>query len=207
MLYKASITADLLGNEDKLVEQLYIFLRAFVNSKLIYESADDKEDCVQDTILHLLNKLRSLSPKALSNLNLEQYIYNRANSYISSIWLGKLNRYRRRLSKPLNELNLLEHNGNLDTDDNYLTIASGMPTQTPSYIDTVLLIDIIEEYKLDSTMEELVYRYAINNLIKLGYTGTINEIDKTENHVKVAEILAYTVVDEYLIRTAETIDQ
>ena len=98
MLFKASITPKVLQSEDALVEQLYIFLNAYVPSRLKFESRDEIEDCLQETIMYMLKRYHSLNKADIAKINIEAFFYNRANSFVSS-YLRKLKNYRKAKDK------------------------------------------------------------------------------------------------------------
>ena len=91
MLFKASINKDVANNPEKLAEQLYIFLSEFVKNKLRYESQDNVQDCIQDTIMYMINRYRKLTDEQKEHLNLERFFYNRANSYTKHWITTKVN--------------------------------------------------------------------------------------------------------------------
>lgn len=208
MLFKASITKEVIEDEDLLVEQLYIFLDEFVKVKLCFESEDTRDDCKQDAIMFLLEKARSLTTEQKKALNLEKYFYNRANSYISSVWLGRLNRYRKRfilessfsknlaniISSQLNTdtmLSLLEHNQRYNTTNEQ--------EDTIRYIDYNVLNLLINNYPLPEKDILVLLRLAEKELNSLGLEGNIHNKICTQGASEDFKIIAHAIVDEYII--------
>lgn len=208
MLFKASITKETLKDEDLLVDQLYIFLDEFVKVKLCFESEDTRDDCKQDAIMFLLEKARSLTPEQKETLNLERYFYNRANSYISSVWLGRLNRYRKRfilessfsknlaaaISSQLNTdtmLSLLEYNQNYNTTNE--------PEDKIRYIDYDVLNLLANNYPLPEKDILLLLRLAEKELNSLGLKGNTYNKVCTQGASEDFKIIAHAIVDEYII--------
>lgn len=210
MLFNVEIPNSIVVDKDELTKRLYKVVRYYVNKKLVYESYAGKEDCIQDTIMVLLEKINMLQPEELENLNLERWIYNRMNSYVSSIWLGKLKRYRERVTfaamfdiKKLKrkKLNVLH----IDEDDilsNLHHQYSWIKEDEEYFIDYMLLAEIILEYKLDKEVEVCVLVEVDNILKNLGFVGVklnstiICEGEPIKTIVKV-------IADEYISKIKE----
>lgn len=203
MLFKSNIPNELVKDEDKLVEQLYIFLGEFVRAKLKYEKFDNVQDCIQDTLLYILERVRKLTEEQLKSINLERFIYNRANSYVSAIWLRKLKKYRRsvflesELKYSIERLGYTTSNGILD-----MLSRKNLITELDLYyktqIDTQLIEDLIFDYRLSDDLKELVKYRVIETLISFGFTYQDFEVKQFKNH-KYIEPTIHAVVDEYLI--------
>ena len=182
MLFKASITSKTTKDKEKLAEQLYIFLEEFIKVRLRYESEQEKEDCTQDTIMHLFNRFSQLTPEEVETINLEQYFYNRANSYIT-YWLR--NKYLDR-----NKLKTYAENlAYLNMDE----------AEERTEIDYKLLNSIIDSYSLATDTKSHLRDSVIYQLTSIGF------IDNREDSLKLLpyiDSLVIVIVDEYLIREA-----
>lgn len=216
MLFEANITAETLKDEDKLTEQLYIFLRNYVVGKLRYEDNDTKEDCVQDTLMVLIRKARELTPEQINTINLEQYFYNRANSYVSSIWFRKLNTHRSRYHSETMLLHKLSSDSYYNTpktatgrsvDINGLleTIVvknSDMyPEPTYNHIDYELIANLVEAYRLPFELEACILQEVENELTRAGYGGNIHEVECLDVDKDTLRILTLGIVDEYILHS------
>jgi hypothetical protein len=188
MLFKASITDRVLESEDALVEQLYIFLKEYVRSRLIYESEDEKEDCVQETIMYMLKRYRQLSKKELKDINMEKFFYNRAHSYIS-LYLTKLKTERNARKKYLSKAiyaKSFELDGKLEM------------------VNLPVLKSIISGYNLNKRKAEALLKISENKLNMLGYSIPSNNITGiNEEEYNVLDTLGSCVVDEYMIKSIE----
>lgn len=198
MLFRAEIPNDILikrSEEDqpreRLCNQLYIFLRDYVPTRLIYENDAEIEDCIQDTIMYMLERLDELSEEEIKETNLEKFFYNRAKSFIS-MYVGKLkseraliNKYKAhvRFMKELEELKEIE------------------------YIDFLLLDSILKRYRLGGKRLELFKSLSVNKLVKLGYNEPLIDIEDEDLEMydpnNVLNTISYAVVDEYLVNAAE----
>lgn len=193
MLFGSTITKDIIRDENKLVEQFYIFLNNYVNKKLIYENEQTKQDCIQETIMVLLKKARLLTDEQVEKLNLERYFYNRANSYVSSIFLGKLKRYRSRVVS-------VDSYNNLDIKNSNEDILSVMREpedfKTQRYVRENILERVINSFNLDKKTVVIVdnmVRYALESI---GITSCPDE-EILSN--KLLEPLVLAIVDEYIL--------
>jgi len=205
MLYGVEIPNTLIEDKDELVNRLYKVIRKYVDKKLIHESYENKEDCVQDTIIMLLEKIDSLTADQLKYLNLERWIYNRMNSFVSSIWLGKLNRYRRHI----HFVRFFEVSDDvLDIDeDKLISIAKYNQLNTNLEdeefpINYLMLAEIISEYKLTLEDEVAVLTAADKTLKSLGFVGIKLVVSNTELSTPLQTIVA-AVVDRYVTKTKE----
>lgn len=205
MLFKASITKDVLANEDKLCEQLYIFLNDYVPRRLIYENDFEREDCVQETILYLLKRYKSLPEDDLEHINIEKFFFNRAKSYISS-YIRKLSSYHTREKLTLNNKVPKYFPGNRSHDTEYLDFIEDVDhnPENAKYLDDRLLNSIIEEYGLDDSKSKTLKSMSLVSLSKLGYfTYSIEQVeDSVDDPNGVLSTLSLSVVDEYLIQSA-----
>lgn len=191
MLFQAEITAKTVRDEDKLVEQLYIFLWDYVPTRLIYESKENQEDCVQDTILFILKRLDELykelkanNPLDLITFNYEKWIYNRARSYIS-YWLRKVVRDRKQ------EREYVEH-------AIYL-MENTASTYNPDYIDYVLLESIALSYLLGENDTIYLLKTMETMLEGISYTSLHRYIDiPVIEQISHIPLIAYAAVDEYI---------
>lgn len=201
MLFKAQITKDIVRNEDKLVEQLYIFLDEFVRVKLRYESGEVQEDCIQDTIMKLLERARSLTDEEIEFLNLEQFFYNRANSYISAIFLAQLNKYRTTVISVDSFNKRVIENYSENTSESILSLMDERffsKETDPQHIDQALLTRIIKTYHLGVDEAEVIDNMAKMRLADLGLYNYPN-YDLKYN--KGLDTIVLSVVDEYLLKT------
>lgn len=205
MLYGVEIPSTLIDDKEELVNRLYTVIRKYVAKKLIHESYENKEDCVQDTIIMLLEKIDSLTADQLKYLNLERWIYNRMNSFVSSIWLGKLNRYRKRIRF----VRFFEVSDDvLDVDEDKLISVTQYKQLNTNLedeefpIDYIILAEIISEYKLTLEDEIEVLTTADKALKSLGFVGLKLEISNTALSTPLQTIVA-AVVDRYVTKTKE----
>lgn len=182
MLFKSTITYETTLDQEKLSEQLYIFLNDFVPARLRYESRESREDCVQDTIMHLLKRFEKLSQQERTTFNLERWFYNRANSYVS-YWLRLKYLDRERMGK------YIEHY-------EYFTEQEVEFTE----IDHELLVSIIDKYALSYQSRANTIEQAVKQLEKIGF------VDSRELRAEVDEFvdsIVITIVSEYLVKEVE----
>jgi len=193
MLFKADISGDALLDENKLCEQLYIFLGDYVYKRLTYESTSEKEDCIQDTIMHLLKRYKALTNEQKQNINIEKFFYNRANSHIS-FYLRKLKIERDAQNKYSSNLILL------DSVESYLN---------EEYIDNLCLDKILLKYGLSNDRRNLLKKLSINKLIDLGYNNVVEVVSNEEltrfGPADILNALSYSVVDEYLVESIKEV--
>jgi hypothetical protein len=192
-LFKAVITNELARDEDKLVEQLYIFLNEFVRTRLIYEPQENIEDCIQDTIMFILKRYRDLSEEDKDTLNLEKYFYNRANSYVSRTWLRKKRIYDRNIK------NLLETaQYTYSTTDNFQDIELERES-----IDLDLLNEILDNLNLSEDITTYLRKRVIYVLIKdFNYDHeVIPEVTPIKSYDKFIE----QIIFEYALKSLKEI--
>jgi len=190
MLFKASITPKVLQSEDALVEQLYIFLNAYVPSRLKFESRDEIEDCLQETIMYMLKRYHSLNKVDIAKINIEAFFYNRANSFVSS-YLRKLKNYRKAKDKYISmEVYKLEIE---NMQDSFIEL-----------IDIAVLHKIVLSYSLKGNMAEDLYMISLARLGDLGYNAPEVDLDGIASDKReILDALSFAVVDEYMIKSAE----
>lgn len=190
MLFKASITPKVLQSEDALVEQLYIFLNAYVPSRLKFESRDEIEDCLQETIMYMLKRYHSLNKADIAKINIEAFFYNRANSFVSS-YLRKLKNYRKAKDKYISmEVYKLEIE---NMQDSFIEL-----------IDIAVLHKIVLSYSLKGNMAEDLYTISLARLGDLGYNAPEVDLDGIASDKReILDALSFAVVDEYMIKSAE----
>jgi hypothetical protein len=192
-LFKAVITNELARDEDKLAEQLYIFLNEFVRTRLIYEPQENIEDCIQDTIMFILKRYRDLSEEDKDTLNLEKYFYNRANSYVSRTWLRKKRIYDRNIK------NLLETaQYTYSTTDNFQDIELERES-----IDLDLLNEILDNLNLSEDITTYLRKRVIYVLIKdFNYDHeVIPEVTPIKSYDKFIE----QIIFEYALKSLKEI--
>lgn len=193
MLYNVVIDKEIANDRDALVANLYTFLRSYVPKRLIYETLDNKEDCIQDTIIFILNRYDELVTELekeaedyRDRFNYEKYFYNRARSYIS-YWIRRINKERKQAR---------------DYIDNAIYLKQYQSEFNYSPIDYTILDKILNEYNLAPETKQNLGRISEAMLVDIGYTST----DKYENNnhevnETTLEKIAYAVVDEYLIES------
>lgn len=188
MLFKASITDKVLKSEDALVEQLYIFLNEYVHTRLIYESLDEKEDCIQETILYMLKRYRQLSDKELSSINIEKFFYNRAHSFVS-LYLTKLKTERTAKRKYMSKAiyaNMLELEKSLEL------------------INIPVLKNIVNSFNLSRKKADILMKISENKLNMMGYSIPKSEITGIkEEEYNVLDKLGTCVIDEYMMKSTK----
>lgn len=184
-LFGRVITKEIVSNKENLAEEIYIFLNTFVNSKIRYESREEKEDCIQDTAMHILQRFEELNIESLEeDFNYEKFLYNRANSYVS-YWLRKLVKERKNLKDYMKDLYHLQE---------------GYEEKESNRIDIKELQTIILEYNLGNKENLNLLSISVNKLIEVGFYGTIREVENLGNINKSLESLAFAVIDEYLYK-------
>jgi hypothetical protein len=193
MLFKASITNETTKSEDALVDQLYIFLREFVPTHLKYESKDEIEDCIQETMLYLLKRFNKLKREveskgsSLSKVNLEKFFFNRANSYVSSVYLRKLTRYRKAKGAYIER-------------ERYIKQLDG--ERQLEQVDYIILNRIIKDYNLGKEKSEYLKLIVEDKLKALDFDIELEPMERIEDSMyEVLDTLSYTVIDEYLIES------
>jgi len=186
MLFKAEITNETAKDRDKLVEQLYIFLNEFAYARLRYESKDDIEDCIQDTIMYMIKRFDDMPKTSTNYINLEKYFYNRANSYVS-YWLGGKIRNRKNISKYI-------------SNKTYIDKMDSEGVSGEDYIDYSILENIITEYNLDTEKSKFLLFFSSKHLEELGFISD-EYIVNSEIIYPVITNLVYAVVDEYLVKS------
>jgi hypothetical protein len=204
MLFKANITREILEDEDKLCEQLYIFLKEYVAYRLQYENFSEREDCTQDTILFMLKRFKELTPEELDNINIEKFFYNRARSFISS-YVDELVLRKQRVRLMLNRKVPSNFPGNRQYDSEFIdfVIDEASDPEKFDYINYVILKEIVSKFSLVEVKSELLIKISEMFLKGLGYKGYDTEvIDLDEKDPDgILKILGYAVVDEYLLKS------
>jgi len=192
-LFKAVITNELARDEDKLVEQLYIFLNEFVRTRLIYEPQENIEDCIQDTIMFILKRYRDLSEEDKDTLNLEKYFYNRANSYVSRTWLRKKRMYDRNIKDFIETARYTHSN-----TDNFRDIELERDS-----IDLDLLNEILDNLNLSEDITTYLRKRVIYVLIKdFNYDHeVIPEVTPIKSYDKFIE----QIIFEYALKSLKEI--
>lgn len=191
MLFNASITSETLKSEEKLCEQLYIFLEEYVPVRLRYESRDEQEDCIQETMLYLLKRYNMLKPADIEGINIEKFFYNRAHSYIGATYQRKLKAYRNANKRLIEDLKLSKL-----TDEQDEAI----------YINIKLIKDIIREYRLPDIESKALLLLATDKLVSLGYHNNISETlgdIPSDKSLEILKSLSFAVVDTYLVDAAK----
>jgi len=190
MLFQAEITREVLNSKDRLVEQLYVFLNAYVPTRLRYESQEEREDCVQDTIMYLLKRFDNLDDEVLEKINIEKFFYNRAHSFISG-YINKIKAERNAKKKYIdNEI--------------YMRKLERTIEKPIEFIDDNILDTIIEGYKLDKEKSVLLKEFSNFRFKRLGYDvpePPNRDIDEATFDLLVT--LSFAVIDEYMIKSAE----
>lgn len=195
MLFKASITPEVLESDDKLCEQLYIFLNEFVPVKLRYESKEEREDCVQETMLYLLDRYHKLDKQALVGINIEKFFYNRAHTFIGTTYKRKLVAYRNANKKLVEELKQTR-----PSDE----------AEELMHINLPILENIINAYGFDEPTRKMLTTLSILKLSAFGYY-TADVLEETlpveQNRFEVLKNLSYAIVDTYLVDAAKAGDE
>lgn len=210
MLFNVEIPSSIVADKDELTDRLYKVITAYVNKKLIYEHEDTKQDCIQDTIMLLLEKINTLTPDELKIINLEKWIYNRMNSFVSSVWLGKLNRYRNRIQlaanfeKNKNQVFLNATEYFVDEDDILSELHykhANFKEYEDYFIDYLVLANIIQEYQLGIDVEVALLLESDKLLKDLGFTGVEIISDKQHRLTDTLSTVVKSIVDEYISKT------
>lgn len=190
MLFKANITSEVLQSENALTEQLYIFLNEYVPRRLRYESQEEREDCIQDTVMYLLKRFKGLTSEALKDIDIEKFFYNRTNSYIS-IYIRKLQAERNARKK------YIEH-------EIYEQTIEQEYAKELEFVDDEILDEVIKSFQLDQTLSKLLRVATEFKLGLLGYdVPETPKIDATEDVLQLVTVLSYAAVDDYLIKSAK----
>jgi len=193
MLFKANITPETLQSENALTEQLYIFLNEYVPRRLRYESQEEREDCIQDTVMYLLKRFNGLADGVLQDISIdiEKFFYNRANSYVS-IYIRKLQSERNSRKK------YIEH-------EIYQQKIEQEYAKELEFVDETILNAIIAEYKLEKDNEVLLKEITNIKLKILGYAVPEHKPRHVEKPIfDLLTTLSFAVIDEYLIKSAKT---
>ena len=190
MLFQAEITPEVIDSKDKLVEQLYIFLNDYVPTRLKYESTEEREDCIQDTIMYLLKRFDSLNKEVLKSINIEKFFYNRAQTFVTG-YLNKL-RSSRNAKKRYIENEIYERK--IERED---------PREI-ELIDDILLDKIIKGYNLDESKSAHLKHLANFRFKLLGYNvSEPANIYIERSTFELLTALSFAVIDEYMIKSAE----
>lgn len=215
MLFSVEITPKVVRDENELVKRLYQFLGEYVPKRLIYEDKDTIEDCIQDTILFMLDRykkldkeFRAVDPLKLLTFNYEKWFFNRARSYIS-FWIRRISRDRK------NKRDYIETS--IYFKNHYIDIFE------PDYIDYITLETLAINYFLDREDTLYLLGEAESMLSDIGYTtatryegvegsrylrgegGSDNNNSSgitRENHLT---LIAYALVDEYILETSKDV--
>lgn len=188
MLFKANIDSEVIKDKEKLAEQLYLFLNEFAYARLRYESKDNIEDCIQDTIMYMLDRFKEIENSPLNNVNIEKYFYNRANSHIS-YWLNNKVKERKKISKYAESRSYVEMMNN------------SYGIMPHDYIDYDTLAIIVNKYGLDRDKTDYLIKKSSEHLSDLGFIH--DEYMVTDNHMQSLDGLVYAIVDEYLVKSVD----
>jgi hypothetical protein len=185
MLFKANITAELIESKEKLAEQLYIFLNDFVPMRLRYESADEIEDCIQETMMYLFLKINNIPNNILNSINIEKFVFNRSNTFVSFYFrnLKKYRKYKKIIVK--NEIDRL--------------LTNSVTLENIELINLNLLHKIISKFNLNVESSYILEQLTFDKFYKLGYA--MLETDKSifeKENLQVLDALSFAVVDEYM---------
>lgn len=183
MLFKARITYDTVKDENKLCEQLYIFLNEYVPNRLRYESRDEQEDCIQEAILYALSRLKKVEQARLKKINVEKFFYNITRSFVSG-YIDKL-KVRRKQKK-----NYLENKAYIDM----------MSYEFEEFPDYNIINSIIDKYNFKEDHKEKLLFTVNKGLIDLGYS--VDQISIDTPVEQVFTDLSYPVIDEYMVKSA-----
>ena len=181
-----------LHRDDILCTYLYDFLRKYVPTRLKYEGRAEREDCIQDTIMFMLDRYHKLTEEEKKDLDLGKFFYNRARSHIS-FYIRKLQEYRESLKELYTYEMFKKEIESLKEDE---------------FIDYDLIDRISSKYRLDKKRQNLFKKLVINKLVRFGdYVDPIKDIDEEEiskyDPNDVLDALSYAAVDEYLIKAVE----
>lgn len=196
MLFNVLINEEVVNNKDKLVEKLYIFLHQYVPTRLKYESRENIEDCIQDTIMHMLKRYDKLEeelikeePNFKKTFNFSKYFYNRARSYIS-YWIRRVNKRRQ-------------------AEREYLEAAIYFKTTYEDFdfkplIDYRLLAEIATGYNLGPIHTDLLLGISEDMLSEIGFEISHKyALDKLTQQTAFLALIANTVIDEYIVLTGD----
>lgn len=190
MLFKANITPETLQSESALTGQLYIFLNDYVPRRLRYESAEEREDCIQDTVMYLLKRFNGLTKEALKDIDIEKFFYNRTNSFIS-IYIRKMQAERNARKKYI------------DYEIREQKIEQEFVKEL-EFVDEEILNEVIKTFQLDKDLEKLLKAAAEFKLKLLGYDiPSPIKMEASEEIIQLVTILSFAAVDEYLIKSAK----
>lgn len=190
MLFKANITPEILQSESALTGQLYIFLNDYVPRRLRYESAEEREDCIQDTVMYLLKRFNGLTKEALKDIDIEKFFYNRTNSFIS-IYIRKMQAERNARKKYI------------DYEIREQKIEQEFVKEL-EFVDEEILNEVIKTFQLDKELEKLLKAAAEFKLKLLGYDiPSPIKMEASEEIIQLVTVLSFAAVDEYLIKSAK----
>jgi hypothetical protein len=177
--------------ENLLAEKLYVFLNDYVPKRLMYESDDEREDCVQETMMYLLKRFRKINRYHLETINMEKFFYNRANSFIAG--------YIRKLK--------IEKNARKKYIDHqkYLNSIKKDMREYEEYINESLLNRIIEMYELNKQNKLELKKIVLQMLKFLGYDVYLEHEVNTEDN-QTFKTLSYAIIDEYMTKSLEESD-
>ena len=192
-LFKANITAKTVRDPEALATELYIFLRDYVPTRLVYEDHDNHQDCIQDTMMFMIQRyaeldkeMREEDPLLLIDFNYEKYFYNRARGYIS-YWIRKVQRDRHLKQEYMESVIYFGGHQTEFVDD---------------LIDYVLLESIVLEYSLGSGDTRELLKVVERMLADVGFTSIHNygPQDK-ERYKEYLWQLGHAILDEYLLES------
>lgn len=190
MLFKANITPETLQSESALTGQLYIFLNDYVPRRLRYESVEEREDCIQDTVMYLLKRFNGLTKEALKDIDIEKFFYNRTNSFIS-IYIRKMQAERNARKKYI------------DYEIREQKIEQEFVKEL-EFVDEEILNEVIKTFQLDKDLEKLLKAAAEFKLKLLGYDiPSPIKMEASEEIIQLVTVLSFAAVDEYLIKSAK----
>lgn len=190
MLFKANITPETLQSESALTGQLYIFLNDYVPRRLRYESVEEREDCIQDTVMYLLKRFNGLTKEALKDIDIEKFFYNRTNSFIS-IHIRKMQAERNARKKYI------------DYEIREQKIEQEFVKEL-EFVDEEILNEVIKTFQLDKDLEKLLKAAAEFKLKLLGYDiPSPIKMEASEEIIQLVTVLSFAAVDEYLIKSAK----
>ena len=184
MLLKASLTPDIVKSEDALCRELYKFLNDFVPRRLKFESCEEREDCVQETILYILNRFKNHDKPLKTQTDIEKFFYNKANTFISG-YISKIkvrrNAARRHIKHTIEEFS-----------------RSKPP---PINTDIDLLYSIIDSYHFGDKINS-VLMYRVQEIMEiLGYDVQPCMLDDELSQLLLLfDSLSYAIVDQYISR-------
>jgi len=183
-LFQANIPNDI--TIDELVEQLYVFLNSYVPRRLIYEGTAEREDCIQETIMYLLDRYKSLTEQEKLELNLEKFFYNRSRSYIS-LYIRKLKKQRKDQADYIDMCRYLKQDVAIDSI---------------YFVDEQLLDKIISRYRLNKYKLELLKEIVSSKLVNMFSTMSTIAPEIEEEDSELLNKLAIAIIDEYIVEKA-----